>query len=247
VAGSHDSIDTMIPARIGAADAVTLSRALLMALDAEKGVDASVTKAGRALRDASESLRVAWEANVRAAIFTDGGSSARRADLDEDAVWLALYTWLKGWAALPAGLAPEAETARTVLAVLFPDGTGFTQLTYALEWAEADRKLALIDGDGHAARIESLGGGPLLRALRAAHAEYERVLGLSHRATMPPDPSGDALAPMVDEAHRALSAYVVAVVRACDAANATSVARTEALLAPLRRWAAEQALRHALR
>jgi hypothetical protein len=243
VSNPLDSIDTMIPARLSPADAVTLSRALLLAFDGEKGVDAASRKAGRALRDASDSLRVAWEANVRAAIASDRGASARRADFDEDAVWIALHLWLKGWATLPGHLAPERDIAQAVLDALFPDGTSFTQLTYALEWAEADRKLAVLEAEGHAARIESLGGGAILRAVRAAHLEYESVLGMSHRATLPPEPASDALAPMIESVRDALDAYVRTVVSATDRSNPTSVARAESLLVPLRRWASDQLAR----
>jgi hypothetical protein len=244
VKSSLDTIDTMIPTRLAPADAVTLSRSLLLAFDSERGVDGTTRKVARLLRDESDSLRVAWETNVRAAIASDRGESARRADIDEDAVWIALHHWLEGWATLPGQLAPERDIAKTVLDALFPDGTSFTQLTYALEWAEADRKLAVLEGEGHAARIEALGGAPFLRAIRAAHEEYERALGLSHRASLPPDSSVALLAPMIESVRDSLEKYVRSVVSNTDRGNATSVTRSESLLAPLRRWASEQLARN---
>lgn len=231
-----EPIDTMIPATLAPADAVTLSRSLLLAFDLERGADPAVRRSARALRDASDTLRVAWEAKVRAAIAADHGSMARRADFDEDAVWIALFHWLKGWATLPGHLAPERDIAHAVLEGLFPDGTAFTQLTYALEWAEAERRLAILDAEGHAARIDSLGGGPILRALRAAHREYERALGMSDPKPSIADTGRDPLAPMTSAVRDALEAYVRAVIGG-------DASRVDPLLAPLRRWAAEQAAR----
>jgi hypothetical protein len=229
-----------IPEKISPADAVALSRGLLAALDDERKLESGVKRAGRKLRDTSEALRVAWEAAVRAAIASDRGASARRADTDEDAVWLALHAWLKGWSLLPPELAPEAEAARTTLAALFPNGPGFTDLTYALEWAEADRLLALLDAGGHVARIEALGGAALLRALRAAHRRYEEVLGIRRAAGGDTAGMNAAFAPLVDDFLGALRDYVAAAHPSGDPVEA---ARNEALLAPLRNWSAENALR----
>ncbi len=226
---------------MGAADAVALSRALVLAYDAAKRPDGALRKPVRALRDAGDTLRVAWEAHVRMAISRDGGAGARRADLDEDAVWAALFHWLRGWAALPAHLCPGSDAARAVIAAVFPgnEGVSFTELTYAIEWAEAERRLALLDTDGHAARIESLGGGPMLEALHAAHREYERVLGVHEGEGAGDDesPAGAALAQMSESVREALVTYLAAVRAVADAPQ------REALGSPVRRWSAERAWR----
>lgn len=229
-----------LPARLGAADAFALSRALVLAYDATKKPDGALRKPARALRDAGDVLRVAWEARVRMAISRDGGAGARRADLDEDAVWAALYHWLRGWAALPAHLHPGSEAARVVLAAVFPDGgVSFTELTYAIEWAEAERRLALLDTDGHAARIASLGGASMFAAVHAAHTEYERVLGVhaSEGEGEGDGPGGAALAQMAETAREAIVAYLAAVQSVGDGAQ------REALAVPVRRWNVERAWR----
>ncbi len=224
----------LVPGRIGPSDAVQLAFALCNVFDRQKSGDAATKRAARAMRDSAETLRVAWETQVRATIGSHGGKAVRRADTDEDAVWIALFTWLKGWASLPAGSCDERERAATVLASLFPDGVSFTDLTYAMEWVEAERRMNMLEGGGYADTIEQLGGAPILRALRTTHGEYERVLGVTHRATMPPDPASDALASMAEDTRVRIRAYVESIA----AADAPSLADT--LLEPLRRWVEER-------
>lgn len=229
-----------LPPRIGAADAVALSRALVLSYDAFKRPDASLRKPIRALRDACDVLRVAWEARVRIAIGRDHGVNVRRADLDEDAVWAALFHFLLGWSELPPHLCPQSEKARDVLRVVFPDGgVSFTELTYALEWAEAERRLALLDTEGHVAQVEALGGAPLLAALYRAHREYERVLGVSHADTETDDVAGHALADLAAAVRDAAERYLSTVRALADRAQ------REVLEAPLRRWLADREWRMA--
>lgn len=224
-----------LPIRLCPADAVALSRALLLAYDRERDLDRDCRRAGRTLRDAAEALRVGWEASVRGTMMQDHGASARRADHDEDAVWIALFHWLKGWATLPPALMPEAANAHQALEALFAEGVSFTELTYALEWAEADRRMAMLDTDGYAELIERLGGSALLEALHTAHAAYEETLGVARQRLAGPD--DEPLAPFLDQVRSALGQYITAL------RTHSTQPHAQTLLAPLRRWHHEQTLR----
>lgn len=157
---------------------------------------------------------------------------AGSADRQIDAAWLALHDWLSGWARLPGG-APQALVARALLDALFADGTDFTLLAYALEWAESEARLRRIRDERLDERIRELGGAPFLEALAAAHKEYGEALGaeghLSH------GPESMRARTRLDVFLDALRVFLLRVSANTDRKRPASVALATQLLEPLAR------------
>jgi hypothetical protein len=153
----------------------------------------------------------------------------RAADRAEDVAWTALHDWLLGWSRLTT---PEATQANTMHAVLFPTGLKFIRLTYRLEWAEADAKLARIAKDGYDIEIQKLGGQVILDQLKAAHQTYGEALGITAEGQ---DSTVNLREPL-EAFNKTLRAYVLAVAAHEDPADSASTELTDALLAPIQKW-----------
>ena len=82
-----------------------------------------------------------------------------------------------------APYAPEqARAAEAVEQGVFGDeGMSFLTLPYKSEWVESKRRLERIDADIEA-KINALGGGEVLAALRQSHQEYGEVIGMTGEA-----------------------------------------------------------------
>src|SRR5439155_17835288 len=104
-------------------------------------------------------------------------NAAREADRKRDASWAALHGLFTAWARV--GDIDEAETAKRLLALVFPAGLAFLNLSYRQAWATSDALLRSIHTNDLAERIESLGGAKLLKRLRRAHREHGATLGIT--------------------------------------------------------------------
>lgn len=74
-----------------------------------------------------------------------------------------------------------APRATVLLQTLFPTGLDFLKLPYAEEWAESERRLAMIKRDGLASELEALAGKPYLPAVKKAHTAYGAALGITDK------------------------------------------------------------------
>lgn len=115
---------------------------------------------------------------------------------------------------LPAAL-PQVPRAAALFAQLFPDGFGFLALPFDNQWAESQQRIELIESAELEEDIADLVGQWVLDELRAAHAEYGEVLGITNpkAATTGPVRIGDALR----ELQGAMSGYGLQLVAAAHA------------------------------
>lgn len=154
------------------------------------------------------------------------------ADLQLDRCWSALSTLFSAWFKL--GVEPQCELAISLNTRLFPEGLTFLNHTYAIEWAESETKLKIIDAEELAPKIESLGGAPFLTRLRGAHQTYGETLGIT-RAKDGRSENPDIQTKRT-EALDCLRDYVTQVGASVRRNNPESAAHAEMLLGPLREW-----------
>jgi hypothetical protein len=153
-------------------------------------------------------------------------------DRQLDAAWSAFHGWLSAWVKLPLDLAAaQREQAQGVLGDLFDEGLKFTQAAWRQEWTESEGRLERIAQKGHEAVVTQLGGEPILEVLRATHAAYGDMLGITK------DRPEAAIPPAVRAPHLALLAalrlYVLRVAGLADADDPASGKLVRKLLAPL--------------
>jgi hypothetical protein len=159
--------------RLSAPGAIALGKMLREAKP--KALPPLAERASRQLDEAVRALELSWWEAER-----KGGSKrdARPYDRRLDNLWAALYARLRALLALPEG-AHERERAQALLEAVFAGGLGFLKLPYLAEHSESQRRLALIESEGVAGEMRELAGAALIEALRAAHDEYGRVLGIT--------------------------------------------------------------------
>jgi len=167
---------------LSAAEAAVLVTELLATADRERP-----SQEGKLYPPAVERsllrLVAAYEALNKALLpRVSGGDPSRKrmADRAVDTAWSGTFDWLSGWAKLPDERTPLAAPARHLLALIFPEGLNFTRLPYKVEWQESKVRLEVIERDGHDKTFEALGGLVFLEHLRATHAIYGEVLGITH-------------------------------------------------------------------
>lgn len=170
--------------KTGVAGGVALGVALISALP--KGAPAPVRAAAQALHASTLALQTAWRksSDGEPAPAPDAG---RDADHALDVAWRATEQRLGATASLPAADFPDAARAAMLYQRLFPDGLGFLTLPWSSEWAESDKRLGLIKEDKLEADLDELAGKDFLAALRAAHAAYGKVLGITQAEDPPAD------------------------------------------------------------
>lgn len=161
--------------------------------------------------------------------------SRELADRILNAAWAALRSWCKGWSLLPyPEHAAQSDAARDLEARIFPDGLRFTQASFRIQWVESQARIGLIDREGLVAVVTTLGGAPFLDAVRKAHDEFGRVLGITE---VPDDQEGavyvrDAMDRLISSMRR----YVLQVTAYADSGEPDSEALADALLMPIKTW-----------
>lgn len=208
--------------------AVALVRALLAA--APKQQKPLVRRARKALEEALEALVALWEPSTTP---VEPGIDRRPFDQALDRCWGALYRRLSAWLELDAERHPEVARAAELRSTLFLDsGLAFLRRSFREQWAESERRLRVID-KGLAAELDALLGSPaFLEDLRAAHAAYGQVLGITAPAAQPTaDPA--ALTAPLHALRAAIFAYVGKLIGTLDEEDADEVAAVRAALAPI--------------
>lgn len=175
--------------------------------------------------------------------LTDDGGKApsaqkRKADSQVDNAVAALEQFLAAWARLPDTL-PEAQLAAAIHQTLFPDGTAFLKLAFEQEWAQIDRRVALIKSEGLDKGIEKLGGAAFVAHLQAAQKAYGKALGLTAVPAAPSEPV--TLREPLAAFASALRALVLKVAAHRDEEKPETVALAERLLRPLTGWTSRAA------
>jgi hypothetical protein len=226
-------IDEMVHLpRVSATDAIALCTALETRALAAGALPPAIARSFEAVRQSLAVLRGHAEARVPGPA---PGDSKELANRNLDAAWGSLRWWSRGWALLPYGEhATQAEAARMLEAQIFPDGLRFTQLPFRSQWVESQARLGLIDKQGLATVIATLGGETILSVVRRAHADFGRSLGLTE-VTDEPDTSPqmrEGTASLISAIRR----YVLQVTAHADSGEPGSEALADALLLPLKTW-----------
>jgi hypothetical protein len=234
---SYASDDIIQLPVLSADGAVAMGTEIDLLVKEETKLPALVKKRGQKLLVALTALRGAVKATL-----PDGSTSpeARAADRLLDAAWGAISDWATGWSRLPASgkTAKYVTAANTLIGALLPDGLKFTQLQYKLEWSQSQARIETIGEKKLDDAFELLGGKPLLDNLRAAHAHYGEVLGLTAVKSAPKVAN---LREPLTSFQAALRGFITAVTAHEDDEDPGSVEMAERLLAPIKSWAARHA------
>lgn len=218
--------------RLSGPDAMALGEQLLSAARPHGEVlGPPITRALTALTTRHGALKVVLRDQGTPEV--EPGTSAVPQDRAVDGCWAGLDGYLVALTRLPATY-PQAAEASEIRAAILPDGLAFLNWPYVREWTESELRLERMSNAGIDARIEALGGGLFLGALREAHAAYGKVLGMTS-ALEPAAPAAgvrDALAAFT----AALRDYVVKVMAAVEPDDHASQALADRLLAPLAAW-----------
>ena len=224
-----DTSDLVQLPRVDARSAVSLGAALIAAAREQGELPDPIARALSALEEAHANLTLDVD---RVSSAPEGGREdlgrSAAADRGVDAAWSALHDWLLGWSKLP-GAAPQALVAQAIYGRLFEGGLSFLELTYRLEWAESQRRLARIHDEKLDGGILELGGEPFLRALGAAHDAYGAALGLQAETGA----AGPLVRSRLGEFVDGLRTYVLRVSAHADRADASASALARSLLSPI--------------
>jgi hypothetical protein len=213
--------------RLDAAGGIALAIALINAAPRERS--AAETKALKALRAACAGLQDAW----RAQGGLEKPIDPRPADRALDNAWSALLMVLEAQSMLPEDHYPASARAAALIDRLFPERLSFTQMPYAAEWAESDKRMQRIETEGLGADLDRLCGKDFLAELRRSHAEYGKVLGITRARAAAKAAAG--IAGPLRNVQRALQAYAMQVAASVDADEPLTVERAKTALAPIDR------------
>src|SRR5262249_40149466 len=134
--------------------AVALGHALLSA--APEAAPESVKAAALSLRGDVAELQKAW-----GAALPEKAQDPRPIDSRYDGAWSAFRDRLAATSSLSAS-EHQADIARAeeILEVLFPTGADFLKLPYVKQWAESEKRIAMVNERGLRKDIERLAGVP---------------------------------------------------------------------------------------
>lgn len=233
------AVDLVQLPKLDAPSAQALGTEVLTAAKAVVGDKGAARKMPEGVMEAHEDLTSALATLNKAAatrlpsLPTEDTARARTADVAVDAIWSGLYDVLGGWSKIP-GL-PEADTAASLRATLFPRGLKFTQIAYKLEWAESNTRILLIKNDELEGQLKRLGAGRILERLYEAHEEYGAALGITSPVESPEVEVTNVRAAL-DELVEALRTYVVRVSGMISKRDPRKTEIAQQLLAPIENW-----------
>jgi hypothetical protein len=218
--------------RLGAADVIALATALVTRAEAAGPLPPAIARELARVRTGLGALRAGAEARAQ-----ENGQSESKEPWNRalDTSWAALRWWCKGWSLVPyVENAQRAESGRKLEALLFPDGLRFTQMPFRTEWVESQTRLGLIEREALAVVIADLGGAAILDAVRKAHDDFGRALGLTEASEV----SGNSaiLRQGMDELTACLRRYILQVTAHADPDDPASMTLAEQLLVPLTTW-----------
>ena len=119
------------------------------------------------------------EAGYTEHLLVPDPQSKRPIDMAADISWGALHGRMESLAMLPHDRYPSAARAATLRDLLFPQGLSFLTLEYGAQWAEAERRLKVIEQQRLKSEIDALCGSEVLVEVRRCHAEYAEMIGVT--------------------------------------------------------------------
>lgn len=218
--------------RLGAHDAIALVTALLTRAEAAGALPPAIERELTRVRGGLNTLRAGAETRAQENGQSDSKDEWNRA---LDTAWAALRWWCKGWSLVPfAENAQQAEDGAKLEALLFPDGLRFTQLPFRTQWVESQTRLGLVEREALAPRITALGGQAILDAVRRAHDDFGRALGLTEASEV--SATSAIVREAMDEVVASLRRYILQVTAHADPDDPDSMALADRLLLPVKTW-----------
>ncbi|MEZ4295914.1 MAG: hypothetical protein R3B70_13145 [Polyangiaceae bacterium] len=197
---------------------VALGISLLSAVP--KGAPSQVKGAAKKLRTSVLALQSAW--GQAAAVLPT--VSRRAADAATDNAWGCLEGRLSAYSRLPAPNHPKARRAQEIHEALFGDGgLEFLTRAYKAQWAEGEKRLALIDDSGYAADIDELAGPEFLAEVRSTHKAYGKALSITQAET--PSPDASLIEPLREASRRVVGLALQLIAWAADDDQSTEAVR----------------------
>lgn len=141
---------------------------------------------------------------------------------------------ISGYAMLPPGAYPISARAEALEKTFFPDGMSFLKAAMEAEWAVSEQLLKRIDDDKLASEIDAVAGPDFLTEVRAAHAAYGEVLGITKAHTVPEDVA--ALLEPLRALVQAIGDYAIQIVASVDRDDAASIKVAKNALLPMDRY-----------
>lgn len=180
----------------------------------------------------TDALATEMKKNVTA---TDDPAAQRDADHAVDSAWSAFEHWLGGFTRLPADAGAEVAIAHRVYDRLFPNGLRFLTLRFRSEWAESERRLAIMREEKLDAEVAKLGGRAFLAELERAHAAYGAALHVTDPAPAPAEPRSVKITRMA--AQNTLRTLIAEIASASVRRHAPLAKdAADKLLAPITTW-----------
>lgn len=215
--------------RMSVVDGMALATALVSRADAAGELPGPVGRARDGLRAALDDLRVVAQAQAQEA----ENSSKQPWDRAFDATWAAAYHWCRGWRRLPhPEHAAQVEAGARIETALFSEGLRFTRQTYHAQWAASQTRLDRIENEGMDQDFATLGGQPILDAIRKAHDDFGRAMGLTEAS----DGTTETLRDGLDRLRERMRRYVLQLVAHADPEAPETEALADDLLLPLTTW-----------
>jgi len=180
------------------------------------------------LRERAERLQQSWVDVGRHVVARE----LRKLDRALDQRWSALRGRLHACVLL--GDDELAPRAKPLLGAIFPTGLDFLKLPYIEEWAQSERRLAMIAAEGLEGELGVLCGEPYLARLRGAHEAYGEALGIGGIGGSKDAPAEAArvLGPL-EELKDAIVGYACGVIGGVSEEDPEGVTLVERVLEPI--------------
>ena len=157
---------------------------------------------------------------------------AKQADFALDAVYTGIFHWTYGISKISNDVAPGvAAKANAIAAAFFPDGLRFTKQAYQLQWADSQTRVDFLEERKLESLFNDLGGSFFVKALRLAHENYGKALGITEDA---PHEEYAEIRAAVAVFTNALSRYVAELTEYANAGGENEAEVFDRLLRPLR-------------
>ena len=218
----YSIIPTRTPAR-------TLGLARVLLTVAATTPPASVAKRLSRIHTKAVALQSAWIEVNRPEEPTDTRPYDNRIDRN----WRVCHDRIEHWVKIDHP--DKAQEAAELHELLFPTGLDFTRLPYDEEWAESERRIALIEHDELGSLLADLIDQRFVDSLHTAHAEYGKALGITE-AQDEPDTAVTGVGEALGALRKEMSAYARLLMGLADPDDDEAIAAVEAHLAPIIRY-----------
>lgn len=178
--------------RVNALSGITLARAILIALP--KSAPPSVKHAAKEMRTYAVELQSAHAAENKTTPETPSRNK-REVDNEADALHGAIKRRIEDYQIVATRDPELADRAAALGEKLYPKSSNITQGDMYTQWQATELWFETLSKDGREASLRALVGDVYVDALKATHAEYGEVIGVT-KPRAPEAPKTDLAAPL---------------------------------------------------